>query len=94
MPKFYCAFSSSVRKKVLRKGDRFAEVDIIGDHRSIKGVCCCWKHGECSDKLTCTCAGLAISGSDCVSGVARGLLQGRTLQLPTGWGVGDVLTKS
>ena len=28
------------------------------------------------------------------SGVARGLLQGRPLQLPMGWGVGDELTKS
>ena len=29
-----------------------------------------------------------------VSGVARGLLQGRPLQLPMGWGVGEELTKS
>ena len=28
------------------------------------------------------------------SGVARGLLQGRPLQLPMGWGVGEELTKS
>ena len=28
------------------------------------------------------------------SGIARGLLQGRPLQLPMGWGVGDELTKS
>ena len=32
--------------------------------------------------------------SQCWSGVARGLLQGRPLQLPMGWGVGDELTKS
>ena len=29
-----------------------------------------------------------------LSGVARGLLQGRSLQLPMGWGVGEQLTKS
>ena len=28
------------------------------------------------------------------SGVARGLLQGRLLPLPMGWGVGEELTKS
>ena len=28
------------------------------------------------------------------SGVARGLLQGRPLQFPMGWGVGEELTKS
>ena len=29
-----------------------------------------------------------------LSGVARGLLQGRPLQLPMGWGVGEELNKS